>query len=105
MIKIIFKYWTPDWKKKYYWKQFKNIFGKYDKKCILKKGIGSLLQTWFFKPPPSLQPDSVNLWNFKLRFFDQTESLKYLKSTTLGCKDKGIIKSEFVAKTQFLCKL
>ena len=29
-------------------------------------------------------------------------SLKYLRSTTLGCKDRGIIKFEFVAKTQFL---
>ena len=30
-------------------------------------------------------------------------SLKYQGSTTLGCKDIGIRKSEFVAKTQFLC--
>ena len=29
-------------------------------------------------------------------------SLKYLRSTTLGCKYIGIRKSEFVAKTQFL---
>ena len=29
-------------------------------------------------------------------------SLKYLRSITLGCKDKGIRKSEFVAKSQFL---
>ena len=29
-------------------------------------------------------------------------SLKFLRSTTLGCKYIGIIKSEFVAKTQFL---
>ena len=28
--------------------------------------------------------------------------MKYLKHTTLGCKDLGIRKSEFVAKTQFL---
>ena len=32
-------------------------------------------------------------------------SLKYQRFTTLGSKDKGIIKSEFVAKTQFLCIL
>ena len=30
------------------------------------------------------------------------QSLKYLRSTTLGCKDIGIRKSEFVPKTQFL---
>ena len=29
-------------------------------------------------------------------------SLKYQRFTTLGSKDKGIIKSEFVTKTQFL---
>ena len=29
-------------------------------------------------------------------------SSKYQRSMTLGCKDKGIRKSEFVAKTQFL---
>ena len=28
--------------------------------------------------------------------------MKYLRSTTLGCKDIGIKKSEFVAKTQYL---
>ena len=30
-------------------------------------------------------------------------SLKYQRFTTLGSKDIGIINSEFVAKTQFLC--
>ena len=29
--------------------------------------------------------------------------MKYLKSATFGCFDLGIWKSEFVAKTQFLC--
>jgi len=33
---------------------------------------------------------------------NRIHSLKYLRSTTLGCKDIGIRKSEFVAKTQFL---
>ena len=32
-------------------------------------------------------------------------SLKYQKLTPLGCKDIGIIKFEFVAKTQFLLKV
>ena len=57
----------------------------------------------------SLQPDILNLWYFKLILFDLTElihSFKYLRSATLGSKDKGIItKSEFVAQTQFLIKL
>ena len=39
----------------------------------------------------SLQPDAVNLWYFKLSFFDLTELI-----------DKGIRKSEFVAKAQFV---
>ena len=33
---------------------------------------------------------------------NQIHSLKYLRSTTLGFKDKEIIKSQFVTKTQFL---
>ena len=38
----------------------------------------------------SVQPDGVNLdYLFSIR------SLKYLKSTTLGCKDTEIRKSEF----------
>ena len=32
-------------------------------------------------------------------------SLKYQSFTALGFKDIGVIKSEFVAKTQFLCIL
>ena len=34
---------------------------------------------------------------------NKIHSLKYLRFTTLRCKDIGIRKSEFVAKTQFLC--
>ena len=46
----------------------------------------------------SFQPDDVNL-----RLFDLTELLvlKYLRSSTLWCKDIGIRKPEFVAKAQF----
>ena len=36
----------------------------------------------------SLQPDGLNLRYFKLRLFDH--SLKYLRSTTLGCNDVGV---------------
>ena len=35
-------------------------------------------------------------------FSDSIHSLKNQKSTTLGCNDIEIRKSEFVAKTQFL---
>ena len=35
--------------------------------------------------------------------FSRNHSLKYRRSATLGCKDIGIRKLEFVAKTQFLC--
>ena len=37
-----------------------------------------------------------------LRKNQNSHFLKYLRSRTLGCKDKGIRKPEFVAKTQFL---
>ena len=40
----------------------------------------------------------------KLRLFDQTEFIDELSkvSMILGCEHKGIRKSEFVTKTQFL---
>ena len=31
--------------------------------------------------------------------------MKYLRTTTFGCRDIGIRKSEFVSKTHFLCKM
>ena len=39
---------------------------------------------------------SINIWSNKIH------RLKYQGSTTIGCKDIEIRKSEFVAKTQFL---
>ena len=44
-------------------------------------------------------PDSVNLWFFKPRFLQsyRIHSLKYLRSTELGCKNIEIRKSKFVA--------
>ena len=44
-----------------------------------------------------MQFDGVNLWYFKLQQFDQTEFIVW------NIKDIGVRKSEFVAKTQFLC--
>ena len=40
--------------------------------------------------------DGKHFWYFKLRLFDRIYSLKYLRSTTLGCKDKDAI--SFFAK-------
>ena len=37
-------------------------------------------------------------------WFNRIHSLKYLRSVTFGSKDIVTRKSEFVAKTQFLCK-
>ena len=74
----------------------------------------------YFLIPISLQLDDItfdilNLNYLILSFIHSSfhpfiHSLKYLRYTTLGCNDKGIRKSEFVAKTQFLkvgkvCKL
>ena len=36
-------------------------------------------------------------------FRSNNDSLKYLRLTPSGCKDKVIVKLEFVAKTKFLC--
>ena len=55
-----------------------------------------------FSNPNIFATLSCNLWHFKLRIFNRTHSLKYLRSKTLDCKDKWIKKSEFEAKTQFL---
>ena len=53
----------------------------------------------------SLQPCGVKLWNFKLIRSKKSRSLEYLWSSTSGCQDLKIRKSEFVAKTYFLFKL
>ena len=57
--------------------------------------------------PILFQPDCVILGYFKLNiiiiWINIVESVKKLRST-LGCKDIGIRKSEFVTKTQFLKK-
>ncbi len=42
------------------------------------------------------EPTVVYVWSIRIH------SLKYLRSAALGCKDIGIRKSEFVAKTHFL---
>ena len=57
-----------------------------------------------FLIPMSYQPDGVYLWNFKFEIIwvKRIHSLKFLGSTTLGWKEVGIGKSDFVAKTQFL---
>ena len=67
------------------------------------KGIESLPQINIF--------ESLYLGNLWMFTFDISNlnylillmySLKYLRSTTFGCKDIGIRKSEIVGKTQFL---
>ena len=58
---------------------------------ILKSYIFS---TWWCKP---LIFQTIIIWSKMI------DSLKYLRSPTLKCKDIGIRKSEFVTKTQFLC--
>ena len=50
----------------------------------------------------SLQSDVVNLWYFTLKMLANSLSWKYQRFKQSGCKDIGIRKFEFVAKTQFL---
>ena len=64
------------------------------KLALVYKRIESLPQTQMFS--------SLYLCNLII-LSNRNQRLKYLRSTTLGCKDIGIRQSEFVAKTQFLC--
>ena len=57
-------------------------------------------------------PYIYRIWCFRLLIFqtkiiwcNKIHRLKYLKSTTFGCRDIGIRKSEFVSMTQLLCHL
>ena len=45
------------------------------------------------------------IFQTKIIWCIKIHSLKYLKSTTFGCRDIGIRKSEFVSMTQLLCHL
>ena len=45
---------------------------------------------------------TFDISNFQTIWSDRIHSLKYKRSTTAGCKDKRIRKTEFVARTQFL---
>ena len=46
--------------------------------------------------------ETLDISNYELFKFNNN-SFKYQRLTQSGCKDKAIWKSEFVAKTQFLC--
>ena len=60
-------------------------------------------QTLYFLPLYLCNPVSQALIAQTLNSFKSDNlSLKYLRSSTLSCKDIGKWKSEFVAKTQFL---
>ena len=66
----------------------------------MSKGIESLPQTQNYLIPISLKTDNINLWYFKIRLFDLTDFIIDIsKDYDIGCKDKGIRKPEFVAKT------
>ena len=43
------------------------------------------------------------IFQTKIIWCNKVHILKYLRSTTMGCRDIGIIKLEFVSKTQLLC--
>ena len=77
-----------------------------DKPSDFYKGIESLPQTQIFS--------FLYLYNLMVKAFgisnliilsSRIHSLKYLTSTTLGCKYIGIIKSEFVADSIPFCLL
>ena len=64
---------------------------------VLAKSLSLLI-------PTSLQPEEVNLSYLNSNNFIEfrIHSLKYQGSTTFDCKDSGVRKLEFVAKTPFL---
>jgi len=68
----------------------------------LAKGFESLQQTQICHPQylSNLMVYILNISNSS-----RMNSLKYQRSTTFGCKDIEIRKSEFVVKTQFLCRI
>ena len=57
---------------------------------------------WSILIPIYLKPFGVNLWNLKYRLFDLKEIIVY---QSMGCKDIGNRKLEFVTKTFFLWKM
>ena len=59
----------------------------------LKLSNSYFFATWWCRP---------SIFQTKTILSNTIDSLKYLRSTTLGGTDIGIRKSEFVAKTQFL---
>ena len=71
---------------------------------VLKKGWKELSfwhKFWFSNPYIFATwwcIQTIIMWSNRIH------SLKYQRSPTLNCKDIGIGKSEFVAKTQFLCR-
>ena len=82
--------------------------------CLLAETIWTILgiiRDWvfatnsYFLIPISFQPVYVNHWYFRLILFDLTEfiCLKYLRYATLGCKDIGIRKSQFVVIICAIC--
>ena len=84
----------------------KNIRNKYDIMQFCQYCISDQ-RNWVFATnlnvliPISLQPDDVNLWQFQTKIIGPNK-IHSLRFTTLRCKDIGIRKSEFVAKTWFL---
>ena len=62
----------------------------------LKRSRPYIFATWWRKP---LIFQTSTIWSNRIH------SVKYVRSTTLGCKDTRIRKSEFVTKTQFLYSL
>ena len=86
--------------------EIKHIFQKFLSKWT-NKSLESCLEprNWVFDANSnfriliSVQPNGLNLQNFKLRIStNRIHSLKYLRFTRLDCKDIRIRKSEFVAK-------
>ena len=81
-----------------------------DKNCQKESNFGVCEGIEFYHKLKFPSPYIYGTWCCRLLIFQtkiiwckRIHSLKYLRSTTLGCRDIGIYrKSEFVTKTQFL---
>ena len=80
--------------------RFGYIFSQRKKEWFLRHKLkfsnSYIFTTWWCKP---LIFQTWIIWSNRI------QSLKYLRSKTLSCKDIEIRKFEFVVKTEFLCTL
>ena len=77
-----------------------SCFEKLDRRCNLINKL-SLCPFYCLKISAKVYVNFCRYFNFRLFERNRIQSLKYLRFSIFCCKDTGIGKSEFMAKTQF----